>query len=130
MNIFSSNKPSQPGAILALEEFPGYRIARLQGPIDATSGNDIRQFQEKTRGLKNFQTKHLLLDFKEVTHIDTATIAGVIKTTAELKASHHKLGIINLDKKFYDMLEVLKADVEFFSYPNEEAAISDFTGKG
>lgn len=127
MSIFSSKEFSQPSSILAIEDHADFRIARLQGPIDINSVGAIQEFQEKTRMQKGFIPKHLLLDFKDVTHIDSATIAEVIKITSELKESHHKMGIINLDQKFRNMLEVLKMGEAVTVYPNEEAAIKDFT---
>ena len=123
MKIFSSKEILRPPPILAVEELPDVRIVRFQGPIDITTVDKIRVFQNKIRSAKEFQHKHLLLDFKNVTHIDTAAIAGIIKTTSELKKDHHRLGVINLEEKFHNILEVLKVDEMVFIYPNENEAI-------
>jgi anti-anti-sigma regulatory factor len=83
----------------------------------------FRKWVEKHRGFKH---KHVLLDFKDVTHIDTSAVAEVIQTVSELKTAHFRLGAINLNDTVRSMFQVLKVEKLVDIFKNESEAVEDF----
>ena len=112
-----------PQWIKAVEERSGLRILRLQGRVDMTAVAVIQQFAEKRRMEKGFEYKQLLMDFADVSYIDTSVVAVLLKTMCLYKQAHHKLGIINLGEEPRSMFEIAKVDKLFFFYPSEAEAI-------
>lgn len=69
----------------------------------------------KRRGLK------ILVDYKKVVDIDSATIANILERLKEHKKYNHKLAFINISKKFKDLivLHKLEGTIQFFKTEKE-----------
>ena len=112
-----------PSWIKSVEERAALRILRLQGNVDMNAVVQIEQFAAKKREEKGFEYKQLLLDFEEVSYIDTSVVASLLKTMCIYKHAHHKMGIINLGEEPRSMFEITKLDKVFFFYDTEAQAI-------
>ncbi len=112
-----------PFFISSIEEKGKVRILRLKGDIGMSAAPEIMKFKKKIQNRPDFEYKNILVDFKNVTHIDTAAIAEIIAVISELKKSHHKLGVINLNEGFRSELQILKVDKLVVEYPTELDAI-------
>ena len=96
--VFASNDETAPFSIASLEDYPTIRIVRLRGAIDQKTVADLEHFRKWVEKHRSFKHKHVLLDFKSVTHIDTSAVAEIIQTVSELKTAHFRLGAINLNE--------------------------------
>lgn len=120
---------SAPASIAAVEDYPSLRIVRLRGPIDSTTVAHIERFRKWVSGHKGYKLKHVLLDFKHVTRMDTSAVAQIIQTVGELRQKNFRLGAFHLNEEFSSLLQVLKVDKWITFYENESQAMHDLTGK-
>lgn len=124
--MFSNKDEFAPLSIEALEDYPTIRIVRLRGSIDQKTVSDLEHFRKWVEKHKGFKHKHVLLDFKHVSHIDTSAVAQIIQTVSELKTAHFRLGAINLNDTVRSMFQVLKVEKLITFYDNESEAVDDF----
>ena len=124
--MFSSKDETAPFSIASLEDYPTIRIVRLRGPIDQKTVTDLEHFRKWVEKHRGFKHKHVLLDFKSVTHIDTAAVAEIIQTVSELKTAHFRLGAINLNETVRSMFHLLRVEKLITFYENESEAVEDF----
>ena len=117
--------PDLPLSIAAVEDYPTLRIIRLRGPIDQTTVYDLEKFRKSVSQHKGFTHKHILLDFKEVTRMDTAAVAQIIQAVSELKSKHYRVGVIHLQEMHRDMMRVLRVENWLVFYDNESEALDD-----
>ncbi len=120
---------SAPASIHSVEDYPSLRVVRLRGPIDRTTVAELEKFRKWVAKHKGFKLKHILLDFKQVTRMDTSAVAEIIQAVSELRAMNFRLGAINLDAQFESLLQVLKVDQWVTFYKNESDALHNLTGK-
>ena len=130
MLIFSKNKKTAdapaPAWIKSIEERKTLRILRVKGRIDvAALGESSSQRALQARQQKGFEYKHLLLDFADVTYIDSSAVAALLLTLRDYQKAHHKLGVINLGEEPRNMLQIAKVDRLFLSYETEAQALKD-----
>ena len=124
--MFSGNEGDAPFSIAALEDYPTIRIVRLRGSIDQTTVSELERFRKWVAKHRGFKHKHVLLDFRNVTHVDTAAVAEIIQHVSELKTAHFRLGAINLTEDVRSMFQVLKVEKLVTFYDNESEAVEDF----
>ena len=121
--------PDLPISISAVEDYPTLRIIRLRGPIDQTTVSDLEKFRKWVAQHKGFTDKHVLLDFKDVTRIDTAAVAEIMQAVSELKSKHYRVGVIHLRQMHRDMMRVLRVENWLVFYDNESEALDDLKQK-
>ena len=126
--MFFDKHDTPPFSIAALEDYPTIRIVRLRGFIDQTTVSELERFRKWVAKHRGFKHKHVLLDFKSVTHVDTSAVAEIIQHVSELKTAHFRLGAINLKEEVHSMFQVLKVDKLVTFYKNESEAVEDFCG--
>ena len=124
--MFAEQGGVAPLSIASLEDYPTIRIVRLRGPIDQTTVSELERFRKWVAKHKGFKHKNVLLDFRNVTHVDTAAVAEIIQHVSELKTAHFKLGAINLNEAVRSMFQVLKVDKLVIFFTNESEAVEDF----
>lgn len=112
-------------AIKSIDELEVVRIVRLQGPVDVTTLHEIERLRERLRNHDSFEFKHVLLDFADVTHTDSSTVAEIIELISEIKKTHHKLGVLNIDSQFRSIFEISRVDKLIHLYKSEKEAIRD-----
>ena len=127
--MFSDKEGGAPFSIAALEDYPTIRIVRLRGPIDQTTVSELERFRKWVGKHKGFKHKNVLLDFRNVTQVDTSAVAEIIQHVSELKTAHFRLGAIHLNEEVRGMFQVLKVEKLISIYKNESEALEDMTGK-
>ena len=125
ISFFRKKEETLPSCIASVEENVNLRVIRLKGPLDMSGLAKAVEFKKRMRSRPDFEYKNTLMDFKDVTYIDSVAIGEIIETLAELKESHHKLGIINLTENVRSLLEVLKVNKLILEYPTEAEAIKN-----
>ena len=128
--MFFEKSGDAPQSIYSLEDYPSIRIVRLRGRIDQTTVAELERFRQWVGRHRGFKHKNVLLDFRNVTQVDTAAVAEILRAVSELKTAHFRLGAIHLNETVRGMFQVLKAEkwVEF--YNNESDAMEEFKLKG
>ena len=124
--MFSNKDETAPFSIEAIEDYPTIRIVRLRGAIDQKTVADLEHFRKWVEKHKGFKHKHVLLDFKNVAHIDTSAVAEIIQTVSDLKSAHFRLGAINLNETVRSMFHLLRVEQLLTFYKNESEAVEDF----
>ncbi len=127
--MFAGNDRTAPFSIVAVEDYPTIRIVRLQGTLDQRRVADLEHFRKWVEKHHGFKQKHVLLDFKKVTQVDTSAVAEVIQAVSELKTGHFRLGVINLNETVRGMFQVLKVEQLVVFYNNESEAVEDFKNR-
>jgi ABC-type transporter Mla MlaB component len=127
--MFSHKDETPPLSIAALEDYPSIRIVRLRGPINQQAVSELERFRKWAAKQRGFHNKHVLLDFKNVTQIDTSAVAEMIQEASELKSDHYCLGAINLPEAVRGLFQVLRVENLIAVYENESKALEDMTGK-
>ncbi len=98
---------------------------RLQGPIDKVTVPVVCvDFRGK---LKSYLDKNILLDFRSVTDVDSATVANLIFLLNQLQQRQKKLGIIHVGDELENFMEVDKVRSLIHVYGSEEEALRDLT---
>ena len=127
--MFSERDDSPPFSISAIEDYPSIRIVRLRGAIDRQTVSELERFRKWVSKHRGFHHKHVLLDFKDVTRVDTAAVAEIIQEVSELKSAHFLLGAIHLNDAVRGQLQVLKVERLISVYENESRALEEMTRK-
>lgn len=125
--MFSDKDEALPLSIAAVEDYPSIRIVRLRGKIDQQTVADIERFRKWVAKHKGFKPKHVLIDFREVSHLDTAAVAEIIQQVSDLKTAHFRLGAVHLNPTVRAMFQVLKVEKLIDIYDNESAALEAMT---
>jgi anti-anti-sigma factor len=125
--LFSGKDETAPQSIAGIEDYPSIRIVRLRGKIDQQTVAELARFRKWVGKHKGFQHKHVLIDFKDVSHVDTAAVAEIIQEVSELKTEHLRLGAVHLNNVVRAMFQVLKVEKLISIYENESAALEDMT---
>ncbi|OGW74624.1 MAG: hypothetical protein A2Z72_06150 [Omnitrophica bacterium RBG_13_46_9] len=94
-------------------------IVRLRGSIDANSLPSVNG------DLRRCLDRNIFLDFKEVTHVDSSTLATLVFLLNELRKQQNKLGIINANALVDNYLEIKKIKPLIQIYKSEEEALAD-----
>jgi len=112
-----------PSFIEKIEERDSVNILRLKGPIDMFTIPEVTKLRKKALEKKNFLAKDVLIDFKNVTHVDGATCAVLVSTVSELKHEKHHLILVNVSKELRNMMDISMIGKLFTIYETEEEAL-------
>lgn len=120
------NKPNEkPPYLDRMDELKKVSIVRLKGRLDQSMIPVIDERIKKNRFAGGTIDKNVILDFAQVTHVDSATIAFHIVRFKEFQSKGFKLGFINVPKEFLSYLEIFKQTSLLRIFPNEEAALKE-----
>jgi anti-anti-sigma factor len=111
--FFKINKKTLPLFIDGFENYDRLHIVRLKGPIDISTVPDIEHLLLRVKKKSDLLDKNILVDFKNVTHVDSATVAMLIDALSKLKHHQHKLVLVNLTPELKVKLDILKLDKLF-----------------
>lgn len=122
-------KGTHPPFIEQVEDVDKVHIIRLKGPIDMSTIPKIYELKLKAKNKRGTLKKSILLDFKKVSHVDSATIALLLNVLHEVKHEHHKLGLIGISRELREMFTIARVSTLFAVYETEEEAIANVSGK-
>jgi len=123
--FFNFEKQAKLSFLKQIEENDNLQIIRLKGPVDRDSLPELERLNKKAAGKAGFLKKNILIDFKDVTHVDSATIAVLIQILSRLKHENHKMGLINVTPELRDMLGISRVSDLFCVYDSEEKALKE-----
>jgi anti-anti-sigma factor len=109
------------------EEIRHVRILRFKGAIDTDILPDILKLKNKLEKHGDIKKNNVLIDFKKITHVDSAAIAVLLILLSELKEHDKKLGLINVTEELKNMLDIFKAGKVFMIFDSEEEALESFS---
>lgn len=111
--------------VLEVRDTENLITIRLQGPIDKVTVPVVCvDFRGK---LKSYLDKNILLDFSDVTDVDSATVANLIFLLNQLQQNHRKLGVIHAGSELENFIEIDKVKSLIHVYGSEEEALQDLT---
>lgn len=125
MQLFSKNNSFLATWIKKIEELKTITIVRMKGELNAFAVARLEKLDARARQQKGYQFKHVLLDFADVTSMDSSAVAALLKALNECKKTHQKLAIVNLKDAPLHMLRLAKVSHLFPSYGSEAQAVKD-----
>ena len=125
--LCSRKKEDKPAYLDRIDELERLQIVRLKGAIDQTVIPAIEKRIHDNRRDESDLTidKNILLDFKNVVHVDSATIAFHIVRLKEYQEHHLKLAFLNVSSEFKGMIEMFHFKETFKIYDSEEQAVGE-----
>jgi len=126
VKLFSKKQRLMPEWIDKIEELKSVRILRMKGDLNTFAVAQLERFAAIVRRKKGYEFKHLLLDFTQVTSIDFAAVAALVRTLREYQKRSENLGLVNLKSELQHILWLAKVGHLFPSYANEADALKDF----
>ncbi len=98
-------------------------ILELSAEIDINTSPQVRKAFDQ---LIKEQIKRVLLNFAEVTYIDSSGLATLVEMLQRLKRFGGALRLCNLSEKVSGLFEITKLDRLFSIFSSEEEALKDF----
>jgi anti-sigma B factor antagonist len=105
-------------------EKEGITILDLKGKI--VLGSEDLSLRERLLSLLANGIRNVVLNLKEVTHIDTAGVGTLVLCTEKFRAAGGRLVLVNLSPAQASVASILKLDSEFDIYPDELDAVNSF----
>ena len=123
-NIFRHPDGGLLACIGEIRETDDLVTIRFKGAIDASTIPVLESnFKKKAHG---YVDKNMLLDFKEVTHVDSATIAALVLLLMDRKETSAKLALVNLPDMFKNYLKIERIDTLVPVFDSEPQALAAF----
>ncbi len=108
MNFFRINKIDNLSPMVkAIEKYAGFSVIRLTG---AFNFNTIPPVEDIIKKNQEHLDQDVVLDFKDVTRIDTSTLAVLIYIINRLKHKHRSLSLINCNKLVKEYIRIGKLE--------------------
>ena len=98
-------------------------ILELSGEIDINTSPEVRKAFDH---LLKEQRKKILLNFSQVSYIDSSGLATLVEMLQRLKRFGGLLRLSNVSEKVKGLFEITKLDRLFSIFPSEEEAVKDF----
>lgn len=121
-NFLGIKKTTPISFVEKIETEPHLQIIRLKGDIDMSTVPGIEKMIVEAKKNRGLMEKNILLDFKNVGHVDSSTIAALIVMLADLKHQHRRLGLVNISSRLEKMIAVLDVRDLFTVYRREDLA--------
>jgi len=74
--------------------------------------NTIPPIEDAIKKFKEHFDQNIILDFKEVTRIDTSTLAVLIYVINRLKQNHRQLCLVNINENIMEHIRIGKLESE------------------
>ena len=95
-------------------------ILQLKGDVDLYSSPEVRK---KIVTLINKKNKNLLVNFKDVTYMDSSGVATLVEALQLTNRIKGKLKLFSLGTAIKDVFELSRLDKVFDIYENEQQAL-------
>ncbi|GAB1537659.1 STAS domain-containing protein [Scytonema sp. NUACC21] len=96
------------------------KVIQPNGILDSTQSQEFRQIindvLEKEKG-----TKIVLIDFKDVTFMDSSGLGALVLAFKALRAADRKLVICSINEQVRILFELTGMDKVFEIFPNQDA---------
>ena len=123
MNLFKNNGHNYSSPLVkSIERCSAVTIVKLVGAVDFNTmppiENDMKVYQK-------YMDQDVVLDFKEVTHIDTSTLAVLIYIISKLKQRQKKLSLINCSNMIREYIKIGKLEPIIHVYDTLEGVLKE-----
>lgn len=102
----------------------GITIFDLKGKI--VLGPEDSALREQLQSLLDAGTRNIILNLRDVSHIDTAALGTMVHFTTKLRDAGGKLALLNIAPAHADLAELMKLDTVIESYHDELDAVNSF----
>lgn len=102
----------------------GVVIVDMEGKV--TLGETNRQLHEAIRQLTAEGKKHVLLNLKNVTFIDSSGLGEIVAGFTTLRTNGGSLKLINMPKRITDLMTITKLYTVFDIFENEADGVDSF----
>lgn len=109
---------------IARRSFNDVCILDLEGKI--AMGESSLALRNAIRELLNSGQKYILLNMRDVSHMDSSGIGELVSAYASVSNHEGQLKILNLTKKLHELLVITKLLTVFECYENEGQALNSF----
>jgi anti-sigma B factor antagonist len=93
------------------------RVLQPSGSLDATKSQDFRQ---KITDFLESGTKIVLVDFKDVTFMDSSGLGALVLAFKALRAADKKLVLCSINEQIRILFELTGMDKVFEIFPNQD----------
>jgi len=108
---------------IAEDKQDGVLISRIEGEININSSPELRKaFDDYIRR----KTKKIVVDFSQVTYVDSSGLATLVELFQRLKKIGGKLRICSLSEKVRNVFEITRLVSIFEIYDDAEKAVKEF----
>lgn len=123
-DIFKDRQGRALPYIKEIRKLDQLTIVRLKGEIDSET---IPVISDNIDGQAKYLDRNILLDFEDVTNVDSSTLAYIITLLDKLQKHHRKLGVINTNSLLDNYLSIEKVDSVIHKYKDENEALKELS---
>lgn len=123
-DLFKDKSGKLLASIKEIKRLKESTIVVFQGVIDSSTVPIIED--DITDEMKEYIDRNIILDFRDVTHVDSSTLAYMISLINQLKKQHRRLGLINTRQTALgNYLQIQGIGSAVHIYKNQEEALKD-----
>ena len=125
--LFGGGKTPMPSFIRDVSDFGHVKIIRFKGSLETSVIPHLTAFFEASKQGKGpgHLDKSVLLDFKKVEHVQSATIAALLQILTALRKKGQRLALMNVPTVMVDTIEILKLKHAFIILESEKRAYEE-----
>jgi len=105
---------------IAIDKERSYTILKIKGDVDLYSSPQVRK---QILALANKKHASILVDFLEVTYMDSSGVATLVEALQLTNKNGGKLRLFNLGQSIKDVFELSRLDRVFEIYDDEHQAL-------
>ncbi len=109
--------------VVAKPRANGVCVISLRGDIGAETVND---FKMKIDGIINNSTKKYIMDFQEVTYLNSIGVGAVAAALKKAKKFQGNIKLINVSPSVQELFEMTRLTKVFEIFDTEEEAINSY----
>ncbi len=131
LHLLKSSSPppdALPAFVSRVDDIDGVRTVRLTGAIDHDIGAEVKQANASFEKSKDVFHRSVLLDFRDVTHTDSSTVAFLVDALRRRVASNARVGLLNPSQSLLSALEIARTRELFDVFDSEEEALASLGG--
>ena len=105
---------------ISIDKTKNYSIIKIKGDVDLYSSPQLRK---QILALANKKNGKILIDFLEVTYMDSSGVATLVEALQMINRNGGKLRLFNLRQPIKDVFELSRLDRVFEICENESQAL-------
>lgn len=103
-------------------------IVRMNGDINAQTLPESRKMIDELVKLHHIYEREnlcILIDYENVTNVDSAAIANILERLQEHHDHYHRIAFINVPDEFVKLLEIYKLQDTISVFDSEKKALAE-----
>ncbi|HEY9295619.1 MAG TPA: STAS domain-containing protein [Phormidium sp.] len=106
-----------------MNSHPDFKIVQPSGILDGAKGS---QFRQEVTDLIDSGVKNILVDFQDVTFMDSSGLGALVLALKTVRASGSKIFICAINDQVKMLFELTSMDKVFEIFPNRNEFINQF----